>query len=167
MTTRSNPVGAWRAVGMAAAMAFAGLGMATSTQAAPIYLIDATTDGLAPDASFSNVAFSLTYEDVNLDQLFSLDELLAFTGVYDTNGNYFDQLTGIPTLTGVTGNGTTWDFNFSGSPPGTYSAPAGSFTPFTSVAGDVIPEPGTIALVTLALLGLLPLRRQPRKLVPV
>ena len=167
MTTRSNQVGAWQALGIAAAMTLAGLGIATSAQAAPIYLVDATTDGLAPDPSFSNVAFSLTYEDFNLDQLFSLDELLAFTGVYDAMGNFFDQLTGIPTLTGVTGNGTTWDFNFSGSPPGTYSTPAASFTPFTSVAGDVIPEPGTIALVTLALLGVLPLRRQSRKLLSV
>ena len=167
MTTRSKQIGAWQALGMAAAMTLAGLGIAKSAQAAPIYLIDATTDGLAPDPSFSNVAFSLTYEDFNLDQLFSLDELLAFTGVYDAMGNYFDQLTGIPTLTGITGNGTTWDFSSSGSPPGTYSAPAASFTPFTSAASDVIPEPGTIALVTLALLGVLPLRRQPRKPVPV
>ena len=126
--------------------------LALASQAAPVVLIDATTDGLPPEASFSNVGFSLTYEDLNLDSLFSLNELLAFTGVFDSMGNYFDSLLGLPTVAGVTlGNGSDWRFGDSSLQLADFSAPAGAFTPFATL---LVPEPGALAL-SLAALGAL------------
>lgn len=135
----------------------AGLLLATAVaavQAAPVYLIDATIDGNAPDPGFANVGFSLTYEDADGNQKFSLGELLAFTGV--SNGSdYFDQLLGLPSLAGLDATGTDWVFgNASGA---TWTADADMFTPYTSgpLPGSV-PEPGSFALgaTCLAALGL-------------
>ena len=132
------------------------LTLALAAGAAPVYLIDATTDGLAPDAGLSNVGFSLTYEDFNFDALFSLNELLAFTGVFDAGGNYFDALLGTPTATGISGTGAGWLFGDSNGVLANYSTAAGAFTPFTTgpLAGSV-PEPGALALclVGFAALG--------------
>ena len=133
------------------------LTLALAAHAAPVFLIDATTDGQAPDPSLSNVGFSLTYEDFNLDSKFSLDELLAFLGVYDSNGNHFDSLLGLPTFADINGNGTDWRFGDSSGLLPDYVAVAGAFTPFTSgpLAGSV-PEPGALALCLagLAAVGL-------------
>ena len=126
------------------------LTLALAAGAAPVYLVDATTNGVAPDAGLSNVGFSLTYEDFNFDTLFSLNELLAFTGVFDAGGNYFDALLGTPTLAGITGTGASWLFGDSNGLLANYSAAASAFTPFTTgpLAGSV-PEPGALALCFL------------------
>ena len=139
------------------------LTLALAAGAAPVYLIDATTDGLAPDASLSNVGFSLTYEDFNFDMLFSLNELLAFTGVYDASKQYFDQLLGTPTVSGISGTGSSWLFGDSTGALTNYSAPASTFTPFTTgaVAGSV-PEPGALALTLAAFAALGVTRRLAR-----
>lgn len=128
------------------------LTLALAAGAAPVFLIDATTDGQAPDPSLSNVGFSLTYEDFNFDSKFSLDELLAFTGVQDAGGNYFDSLLGLPTFADITGNGAGWRFGDSNGVLPDYNAAAGAFTPFTSgpLAGSV-PEPGVLALCLMGL----------------
>ena len=146
------------------ALAASLLTLSLAAYAAPVYLIDATTDGLAPDASLSNVGFSLTYEDFNFDRKFSLNELLAFTGVVDSGGNYFDSLLGLPTFADITGNGTDFRFGDSNGLLPDFVAAAGAFTPFTSgpLAGSV-PEPGVLALgrVGFAALGLTqPVRRR-------
>ena len=129
-----------------------------SATAAPIYLLDATNDGLPPQASFSNVAFSLTFEDLNSDQRFSLNELLAFTGVSDPLGplgNHYNILLEIPTLPGITGNGPGWLFGDDSGMLADFRASAATFTPFINgpLAGSV-PEPGSAALLLAALLGL-------------
>ena len=144
---------------MAAASA---LTMAFSVHAAPVYLIDATTNGLAPDAAFTNVAFSLTYEDFNFDRLFSLNELLAFTGVFDANGNYFDTLLGVPTIPGITGNGINFRFGDSMGLLPNFIAAASTFTAFTTrVDGSsVVPEPGVLALCMTGLAALVFTRRK-------
>lgn len=143
---------------MTRVMAASALTLAISVQAAPVYLIDATTNGLAPDAAFTNVAFSLTYEDFNFDRLFSLNELLAFTGVFDPMGNYFDTLLGIPTIPGISGNGNNFRFGDSMGLLPNFSTAASTFTAFTTGldGNSVVPEPGILALCVtgLAALGL-------------
>ncbi len=129
------------------------LTLALAASAAPVYLIDATTDGLMPDPNFgTNIGFSLTYEDFNLDTLFSLNELLAFTGVFDSGGQYFNSLVGTPTLPGITGTGNAWVF--ADSSGASFSAAAGVYTPFTSGAlPGSVPEPGALALCLAGLMA--------------
>ena len=129
-------------------LAVSALSLALAAQAAPVYLIDATTNGLPPDPSFTNVAFSLTYEDFNFNRLFSLNELLAFTGVFDANGNYFDTLLGVPTVAGITGNGINFRFRDSLGLLADFITPASTFAIFTSgpLPDSVVPVPGTLAL---------------------
>ena len=136
------------------------LTLALAAGAAPVYLIDATTNGLAPDASLGNVGFSLTYEDFNFDALFALNELLAFTGVFNASGMYFDQLLGTPTAPGITGTGADWLFGDSNGLLTNFSAAAGAFTPFVTgpLAGSV-PEPGALALCLVGFAALRVTRR--------
>lgn len=137
-----------------------GLAFAASAQAGPFVLIDATTDGLPPDPGFANVAFSLTYEDVDLDGLFSLGELLAFTGFTDAMGSFFGLLEAVPSVPGIitgSGAGDVWTF---GDGVASVSFGAARFTPFVQSAG-VIAAPGSAALLAAALLALTTLRRQP------
>lgn len=134
---------------------------AAIAQAAPVYQIDATTDGGPPDAGLTNVGFSLTYEDTDGNHLFSLPELLAFTPVFN-GSNFFEQLIGLPDLAGLVGTGGG-EWVFRDSMPDDFGqvlapdwhAPAGMFTPYTSdpFAGSV-PEPGTWALSVLSLAAL-------------
>ena len=131
------------------------LTLALAVGAAPVYLIDATTNGQPPDASLSNVGFSLTYEDFNFDALFSLTELLTFIPVTDAFGNLFNQLVGTPTAPGILGTGADWVFRDSNGVLPDYSAAARVYTPFTTgpLAGSV-PEPGVLALCLMGLAAL-------------
>lgn len=129
-----------------------------------MYLLDATTDGQAPNPSFNNVAFSLTYEDFNFDMLFSLNELLAFTGVFDAAGNYFNTLLGLPSVAGITGNGNVFLFGDSSGQLPNYSAEAGTFTAFVGAAvNGTVPEPNPTALLLSAFAALGLTRRIARR----
>ena len=134
----------------------AALGTAAAVAAAPVYLIDATTDMQAPDPSFANVAFSLIYEDFNFDMLFSLNELLAFTGYIDVMGNYFPELLAVPTVSGIAGNGSVWQF---GDGQNTVTFDAATFTAFTQSAVD-IPLPASPLLAGLGLVAVAALSRR-------
>ena len=132
-------------------LAIAALGATTNAGAAPIYLIDVTSDLQSPAPDLSNVAFSLTYEDLNLDRLFSLDELLVFTGYSDAQMNYFPNLLGVPDAPGITGNAVAWIF---GDGTNTATVDAARLASFTSGPLDgSVPEPASLALVAAALWG--------------
>ena len=145
------------------ALAVAGLALAGAATAAPIYLVDATTDQMPPDASLGNDAFFLTYEDLNGDMRFGLDELLAFTG-YNDGPNVLDQLLAVPVTAGAAGSGTQWLFGSSSDPTLTASVDASAFTLFTTaLSGNDVPEPSALALACLALAGLGLSQRQRRR----
>jgi hypothetical protein len=137
-------------------LAIGSLGLAGAAQAAPVYLVDATTDLQPPDlSSFANVAFSLTYEDSDGNLLFSLNELLAFTGYSDSTAGYLDQLLAVPAVAGASGSGRQWLFGSGSDPLLTASVDAGAFTLFTSgPVGNTVPEPASLALVAAALAGI-------------
>ncbi len=130
---------------------------ASATQAAPVYVINATTDALPPTSDFSNLGFALIYEDLDLDMRFDLGELLVFGGYNDPVAGFYDQLLAIPDLPSVegSGNGLSWRF---GNGFGELEFSAATFTPFTEAVG-VIPAPGAAALALLGL-ALMPRRRQ-------
>lgn len=153
------------AAGLIAAFAMA------VAHAAPIYLVDATTDGQPPDAGLTNVGFSLQYEDLDGNHLFSLSELLSFLPVFDGT-NYFEELIGLPDLPGLVGTGgNEWVFRdsfpdmFGGTTVADWHTPAAMFTPFTSDPFGA-PEPGSLALglTCLAALGMARRQRTPAAL---
>lgn len=155
---------------LAVLAAVAAFGLAAApAQAAPFYLINATNNAMAPEPGFGNVAFSLTYEDINMDMLFSLNELLAFSdnGIIPGSTDHFDTLLGVPTTSETTGTGTGLDWLFHDS-TGTlvdFSAPAARFTPFTTALTlGTVPEPAGLGLV-LAGLAALRLSRRRRALL--
>ncbi len=107
-----------------------GLMSATSVSAATVYEINAT----AAVGSVSD--FDLTYEDVDGDMLFSLDELISFSGVTFNSGSFFiDTLTGVPSIADVADGGESgWSFSSSGG--GSGSATVNNWTYGTNVFDD-------------------------------
>ena len=132
-------------------------GLPTAAAAAPIYLVDATIDGMPPDPSLSNDAFFFTYEDLNYDTKASISEVLAFTGVTSPIGNFFDVFVELPALPGLDGTGPNWVFGDSTGANPNYSAPAGTYTPFATL---LVPEPGGLGLASIGVLGALISRRR-------
>lgn len=137
----------------------AGLAAAAVVHAAPFRLIDATVDGNPPDPGFGNVAFSLTYEDGNLDGLFSLAELLSFTG-YSDGMSFFDMLLAVPDANGVMASSAANEWRF-GDGINEVAFGAGRFTPFTQSAGN-LSAAGSAWLVGAALLAGLAVPRRRR-----
>ena len=143
------------ALGLATLAAISGL--PTTAAAAPIYLVDATIDGMPPDPSLSNDAFFFTYEDLNSDMKASIGEVLAFTGVTSPIGSFFDFFVELPLLPGLDGTGLNWVFGDSTGMNPNYVASAATYTPFTTL---LVPEPGGLALAAAGVLGALTSRRR-------
>ena len=143
------------ALGLATLAAISGL--PTTAAAAPIYLVDATIDGLPPDPSLSNDAFFFTYEDLNYDMKASISEVLAFTGVTSPIGSFFDVFVELPLLPGLDGTGPNWVFGDSTGMNPNYVASAATYTPFATL---LAPEPGGLALAAVGVLGALTSRRR-------
>ena len=143
------------ALGLATLAALSSLPMAAV--AAPIYLVDATIDGMPPNPSLSNDAFFFTYEDLNYNMKASLGEVLAFTGVTSPIGSFFDVFVELPVLPGLDGTGPNWVFGDSTGANPNYVASAATYTPFATL---LVPEPGGLALAAVAALGALTSRRR-------
>ena len=143
------------ALGLATLAAISGL--PTTAAAAPIYLVDATIDGMPPDPSLSNDAFFFTYEDSNYDMKASIGEVLAFTGVTSPLGSFFDVFVELPALPGLDGTGPNWVFGDSTRMSPNYVASAATYTPFATL---LVPEPGGLALAAVGVLGGLISRRR-------
>ncbi len=143
----------------AAALAVAA---AIPASAASLYNLEAT-----PLAGSSG--FSLVFEDLDGDMLFSLDELLSFSGITDNFGDTFTILASVPTVVGFTDGGILpsptppfctgfWCFE--------ESRGNGTSTPATSFSLDisVVPLPAGLPLLLTGLAGFAGLRmRQKRK----
>ena len=143
------------ALGLATLAAISSL--PTTAAAAPIYLVDATIDGMPPDPSLSNDAFFFTYEDLNYDTKASISEVLAFTGVTSPLGSFFDVFVELPALPGLDGTGPNWVFGDSTRMSPNYVASAATYTPFATL---LVPEPGGLALAAVGVLGALISRRR-------
>ncbi len=150
----------------AAARLLSALGLATlaligslpsTAAAAPIYLVDATTDGMPPDPGLGNEAFAFTFEDLNYDLKASSSEVLAFSGVTSPIGSFFDIFVELPLLPGLDGSGPDWVFGDSTGALPNYRAAAATYTPFATL---LVPEPTSLALALAAGLGALTCRRR-------
>lgn len=130
--------------------------LAVSTaSAATVYEFEATS--ISPKVD----SFSVTYEDLDGDMLFSIDELLSFSGVqFNVHSNsYFDTLTGVRTVAGYTDGGdASWNF---GQTTGTRAGRAFDLFSY-SVTPSVVPLPAAGFMLLAGLGGIAALRRRKR-----
>lgn len=145
---------------MKAIVAAALLAVPVSASAATVYELEATADFTSVDG------FSLTFEDLDGDMLFSEDELLTFSGVQFNFGGepFFTRLTGVPEIAGISdGIGTLWQFNdaavFGGGGSGNTGVRSFSYN-VSEFAPVPLPAAGLMLLAGLG--GMAALRRRKR-----
>ena len=117
--------------------------------AGPIYTLDATSVN-----PLIHSGFSLTYDDINMDMLVSLDELQTFSGVVLFGVFIFDEISAVPFITDIAAGFTLfWQFRISAS--GTLqSMHQDNWTYVVTPDAQQVPAPATITLFFLGLVGL-------------
>lgn len=100
--------------------------------------------------------FSLTFDDLDGDMLFSLNELTTFSGVeFFFSTQSYDTLSTAPVIAGISdGTGSIWNFN-GGSGTGQSNGWTYSLTPVAAV-----PLPASSLLLLGGLGGLIAVRRR-------
>jgi hypothetical protein len=131
---------------------------AVPSSAATIYRLDATS----PSTIRSD--FWLTFEDLDGDTYFSLNELIAFSGVtveFSGVERLFDQITAVPLLPARFLDGGAGFWTFTGaSGPFTTARDNWTITPSRVSDAPVVPLPAAGWLMLGALGGLAALRRR-------
>lgn len=145
-----------------AAIAFAFLGTATAAQAATTqYQLEAT----ATDTNDLTTGFSITFDDLDMDMLFSLDELVSFSGPKSRSlpgRPVLPTLRGVPEITGLTdGVNKKWGFSTIVA-AGTLdnNATADLYTYVLSPVPSPVPLPAGGLLLLTGLAGCAVLRRR-------
>lgn len=138
------------------AAACAALLLGTPASAATIQL-----DATALHATASD--FSIVYDDVDGDDMLSLDEVISFSGISFTWGSApsFDTLIAVPIIAAIA-DGTTFEWHFGQSTGGSFATVhAANFTyvesPFDMPA---VPLPASLPLMLFGLAAFFGLRRK-------
>ncbi len=114
--------------------------------------------------------FLITYDDKDMDMLFSLNELRSFSGVLlfveDGPNIILDILDVVPVIMDFAdGVGTDWEFSFTAMFPNVTISPASNWTYTVTKIITPIPLPAPLLLLVTALAGLFGVSRFKRQAV--
>lgn len=145
-----------------AVSAIVSLSINLSAANAAIYRLDAARTS---DAIGQGDFFYIEYEDVDSDQLFSLDEMLNFSGYYAFG--MFHEFFAIPEIEGFTdGGGEVWTFQRGEGGIAKYSINHREFTyQVNEIGAPEVPVPAALPLFLSGMLGFGFLSRRKKRFV--